>query len=212
MAEEGHRRSDAHHDFAHKGEYGEKSHRLIVEMQHVDLIMLEHRVKKGGEGRNQASLVGLYEDWDLSGCPGNASARRGPSHRLSPLVETGSKHGAHLVHVLIVEHQGSAERRLEGWRRTWRRQGLLPLVCSLRRHSDEAGRAHIRLEGRSRVSRKQRDWGSEAWAMDNNCVGCGLRVARWILRQHGEAETPTSNQPPRIDQGRRLLGPTALRA
>ena len=30
-------------------------------------------------------------------------------------------------------------------------------------------------------------------------------------RQHGEAETPTSNQPPRGAQGRRLLGPAALR-
>ena len=29
--------------------------------------------------------------------------------------------------------------------------------------------------------------------------------------QHGEAETPTSNQPPRVNQGRRLLGPAALR-
>ena len=30
-------------------------------------------------------------------------------------------------------------------------------------------------------------------------------------RQHGEAERPTSNQPPRSDQGRRLLEPAALR-
>ena len=50
MAEEGHGRSDAHHGFAHEGEDGEKSHRLGVEMQHVDLIMLEHRVEEGGEG------------------------------------------------------------------------------------------------------------------------------------------------------------------
>ena len=28
-----------------------------------------------------------------------------------------------------------------------------------------------------------------------------------LPRQHGEAETPTSNQPPRVDQGRGLLGP-----
>ena len=50
MAEEGHRRSDAHHGFAHKGEDGEKSHRLRVEMQHVDLIMLEHRVEEAEKG------------------------------------------------------------------------------------------------------------------------------------------------------------------
>ena len=28
-----------------------------------------------------------------------------------------------------------------------------------------------------------------------------------LPRQRGEAEMPTSNQPPRVDQGRRLLGP-----
>src|SRR3954465_3860259 len=100
MAEEGHRRSDAHHGFAHKGEDGEKGHRLGVEMQHVDLIMLEHRVEEGGEGRNQASPEGIYEDWDLSGSPGHASARREPSHRLSPLVEVGSEHWTNLVHGL----------------------------------------------------------------------------------------------------------------
>ena len=32
-----------------------------------------------------------------------------------------------------------------------------------------------------------------------------------LPRQHGEAETPTSNQSPRVAQGRKLLGPTALR-
>ena len=30
-------------------------------------------------------------------------------------------------------------------------------------------------------------------------------------RQRGEAETPMSNQPPHVDQGRRLLGPVVLR-
>ena len=32
-----------------------------------------------------------------------------------------------------------------------------------------------------------------------------------LPRQHGEAEAPTSNQPPRGSQGRRLLGPATLR-
>ncbi len=31
-----------------------------------------------------------------------------------------------------------------------------------------------------------------------------------LPRQHGEAETPTSNQSPRVTQGRRLLGLAAL--
>ena len=92
---------------------------MRVEMQHVDLIMLEHRVEEGGEGRNQASLEGIYEDWDLCGCPDNASARRRPSRRLPPLIEAGSEHWTHLVHGLVIEHQGSAERRLEGRRCTW---------------------------------------------------------------------------------------------
>ena len=32
-----------------------------------------------------------------------------------------------------------------------------------------------------------------------------------LPRQRGEADTPTSNQPPRVDQGHGLLGPTVLR-
>ena len=32
-----------------------------------------------------------------------------------------------------------------------------------------------------------------------------------LPRQRGEAETSTSNQPPRVDRGRRLLGPAVLR-
>ena len=46
-------------------------------MKHVDLVMLEHRVEEGGEGRNQANPEGIYEDRDLSGCPCCASVRRG---------------------------------------------------------------------------------------------------------------------------------------
>ena len=39
----------------------------------------------------------------------------------------------------------------------------------------------------------------------------GTCQVRQLPRQRGEAETPTSNQPPRVDQGCRLLGPAALR-
>ena len=38
----------------------------------------------------------------------------------------------------------------------------------------------------------------------------GGKRSRGVPRHHGEAETPTSNQPPRGAQGRRLLGPAAL--
>ena len=37
------------------------------------------------------------------------------------------------------------------------------------------------------------------------------RLARRIMGEHREAETPTSNQPPRGAQGRMLMGPAALR-
>ena len=40
----------------------------------------------------------------------------------------------------------------------------------------------------------------------NNCVGRRGCIARQIQRQRGEAETPTSNQPPRVNQGRRPVG------
>ena len=110
-------------------------------MEHVDLIMLEHRVEEGGEGRNQASPEGINEDRDLSGCPIHVSAGRGPSHRLSPLVEAGGKLGAHLVHGLIVEHSRPADRRLKRRQRSWQQQGFLPLFSLFRRHGDEAGGA-----------------------------------------------------------------------
>ena len=40
----------------------------------------------------------------------------------------------------------------------------------------------------------------------------GLVQSVQLPRRHGEVETPTSNQPPRGAQGRRLLGPMALRS
>ena len=40
----------------------------------------------------------------------------------------------------------------------------------------------------------------------------GLVQSMQLPRRHGEVETPTSNQPPRGAQGRRLLGPAALRS
>ena len=46
---------------------------------------------------------------------------------------------------------------------------------------------------------------------DISLHAAGTRQVGQLPRQRGEAETPTSNQPPRVDQGRRLLGPAALR-
>ena len=40
----------------------------------------------------------------------------------------------------------------------------------------------------------------------------GLVQSVQLPRHHGEVETPTSNQPPHGTQGRRLLGPAALRS
>ncbi len=39
----------------------------------------------------------------------------------------------------------------------------------------------------------------------------GSRQVERLPRQRGEAETPTSHQSPRVNQGRRGLGPAALR-
>ena len=173
VAEECHGRSDAHHGLAQEGEDVKKGHRLRVEMEHVDLIVLEHRVEEGREGRNQASLEGLNEDRNLGDCPSHPSVRRGPSCRRSPLVETRGKHGAHLVHGLVVEHPGPAEHRLEGWRRSWRGQKFLPLLGLFRRHGGEAGGAQVRLGGQRRAPRKQGDRKIQAWRRKNNCVRGG---------------------------------------
>ena len=135
---------------------------MRVEMQHVDLVMLKHRIKEGREGRNQASPKGIYEDWDLGGCLSRKSARRGPSHRLPPLIEAGSKNQVHIVHGLVVEHPRPAERWRKGRRRSWQRERPLPLFSLFQRHGDGAGGARVRLEKRSRATRKQGNWGSKA--------------------------------------------------
>ena len=48
-------------------------------------------------------------------------------------------------------------------------------------------------------------------AMKVSLTPASLLSVGQLPRQRGEAETPTSNQPPRVAQGHRLMGPTALR-
>ena len=81
---------------------------MRVKVQHMDLIMRKHNIEEGRERRDQAGPKGVDKEGDLSRRPVNASARRRPSHRLSPLIEAGGEHGTHLAHGLIVEHQRSA--------------------------------------------------------------------------------------------------------
>ena len=45
----------------------------------------------------------------------------------------------------------------------------------------------------------------------SGCVRQRVRLARHKIRRHGGTVPPTSNQPPRGAQGRRLLGPAMLR-
>ena len=47
--------------------------------------------------------------------------------------------------------------------------------------------------------------------MKGSLARASLLSVGQLPRQHGKAETPTSNQLPCGDQGRRLLGPAALR-
>ena len=88
---------------------------MRVKMKHMDLVVLEHHIDDSGEGRKQASLEGVNEERDLGDYPSHARARCRPGRRLSPLVEVGGEHGAHLAHGLVVEHPRPAESRLEGW-------------------------------------------------------------------------------------------------
>ena len=66
--------------------------------------------------------------------------------------------------------------------------------------------------GRGSWSQRRKE-GQEARGRrkENSCVQPRVRLAGRIMRRRGEAGTPTSNQPPRGAQGRRLLGPAALR-
>ena len=58
VAEERHGGGDAHHGLTHEGKDDKKGHKLRVEMEHVDLIVLEHHFEEGGEGRKQAGPEG----------------------------------------------------------------------------------------------------------------------------------------------------------
>ena len=114
VAKKGHGRGNAHHGLTHEGEDGKKGYGLGIKMQHVDLIVFKHCVEEGGERRDQTGPKGVDEERDLGGYPVNASTRRRPSHRLTPLIEAGGEHGMHLAHGLIVEHQRSANCGLGG--------------------------------------------------------------------------------------------------
>ena len=63
----------------------------------------------------------------------------------------------------------------------------------------------------ARSKKGDREQGEEE-AMKASTARANLLTVGQLPRQHGEAETPTFNQLPRVDQGRRLLGTVALRA
>ena len=48
-------------------------------------------------------------------------------------------------------------------------------------------------------------------AMKERTACASLCQGKQLPRWRGEAETPTSNQPPHVDQGRMLLGPAVFR-
>ena len=89
-------------------------------------------------------------------------------------------------------------------------RGTLPFLRLVRCHGN--GRIELRSDQEKRLSSEEaEELGSAPQQREENHVDRGGRLARRVSRQRGEAETPTSNQPPRVDQGRRLLGPAALR-
>ena len=116
MAQEGHRRSNAHHGLADNGEDGEKGDGLGIKVQHMDLIVGKHDIKEGGEGRNQASPQGVDEELDLGGRPISGGSGRRLGHRPSPLVEASSERRANLIHGLLIEHPRLADGGLDGRR------------------------------------------------------------------------------------------------
>ena len=88
---------------------------------------------------------------------------------------------------------------------SWRPAVGLPLAINEGRGGARAGLAaevgaRRRRKGRRRAGSQRR----------NNCVQLWVRLAA-PLSTRAVVETPTSSQPPRGAQGRRLLGPVALR-
>ena len=166
MAEEGHGRSDAHHGFTHKGKDGKESHGLRVEMQHVDLIMLKPRVEEGGERRNQASPKGI----DEIGTSVAARAMRVRDVGQATVFPLSLKLEASIGRTLSMASSLSTKDRPTAGSTAGGALGedmcFFPLSACVRRHGDDAGRGQVRSERRSRVSRKQRDWGSKARAIE----------------------------------------------
>ena len=88
---------------------------------------------------------------------------------------------------------------------------LLPIPFLRWRHGDRKGEGS-RLDWKRRLERKGRK--SRGCASGGKRGGWGqprVHQAGRKVRRHGETETPTTNQPPHGAQGRRLLGPVALR-
>ena len=180
-------------------------------MQHVDLVMLKHRIEEGREG-------GIKPAQRASMKIGTSVAARAMRARdagqatVSPhSLKLEASMGRTLSMASSLSTRGRPSAGSKDGGALGEDRGFFPLSArpgvivtrQAGRRSDWRGGAESRESREIGEARRGRG--------KNNCVGCGGRRARRIQRQRGEAETPTSYQPPRVDQGRRLLGPAALR-
>ena len=212
MTKKGHGRGNAHHGLTHKGEDGKESHGLGVEMQHVDLVMFKHHIEEGGErGIRPAQRASMKIGTSVAARA--MRARYAGQATVSPhslKLEAGIGRTLSMASSLSTKDRPTAGSTAGG--ALGEDRGFFPLSACFgamamgqaERKSDWKRKAGPR--GSSEIGRARRG------RRKNNRVRCGGRIARRILRQCGEAETPTYNQPPRVDQGRRILGPAVLRA
>ena len=85
-----------------------------------------------------------------------------------------------------------------------------PFPSSLMPWRWEEGESSSWIGGGGWSSRKKEGQEARERRKGNNCVQQRVRLAGRVMRHHGEAEIPMSNQSPHGAQGRRLLGPAAL--
>src|SRR4051812_41487486 len=181
-------------------------------MHHVDLVMGEDGLEEIEKGGNQTRPQGVGEIMNLSDYPVTGEVRRRPGRRPPTLVEDGGQSRAELIQALSIEYDRPADGGGHRRRRTRWRHGFLPFLLLRRSHGDGKEGEDVRWDWRQESEfegRKNR--GRSSNRKGSGCAQLRVHLAERKIRERGGTVPLTSNQLPRGAQGRRLLGPAALR-
>src|SRR3954470_12827816 len=177
------------------GEDRQKKDGVGVEMQSLQVVMAEDGEEELRERRHQARSNGAYEE-RIEGAPSALKGGRADLEHLRPVDALRRRHPVQLGETRL-RHVGRVQSRREPSfsRGLARRHGYLGQADGT---DLEAWRKRGEAQERGseqRLKKEKSKAGADATPLITRAV----------------AEAPTSNQPPRGAQGRRLLGPAALR-